>query len=159
MARYKTYFSLLGSGKQSKVYSLPKKRVLKVWRWLYTYSSLWKTVIPRVFSRGRGYMIAERVKTYSESNFRERKILRTVESDFQREAKYIYSHTPWYRRFFWIYKVSKKHVTPIFEKWGWSSLLRFPVSNFHFGDVKLRNLGIRRGKPVILDEWVIKYKR
>lgn len=150
---------LLGSGRQSKVYALWKKRVLKVGRWLHTYRSLWQSVLPRVFFRGRGYMVEERVKTYQEANFRERKILRSVESDFQREAKYISSRTPWYKKLIWSYKVNKKHATPIFQKWGWSSLLRFPLSNFHFGDIKRRNIGIRRGKPVILDEWVIKYKK
>jgi hypothetical protein len=127
--------ALIGSGRQSKVYALSKKRVLKVGKGLGTYRNLWQSVLPRVFSRGRGYMVEERVKTYQEANFKERKILRIVESDFQRENAYIrkeWKKQPWYKRIFRSPKVYKKHAQPVLKKWGWGALSQYSLSNFHW---------------------------
>lgn len=151
---------LLWYWRQSKVYALSKRRVLKVGRGVTSYPSLSKRgILPRVYKRGRWYMIEERVKTYWEMSFAERKLIRRVESDFSREVSYIRKNTPWYKRIFWVYNVNRKHARPLFEKWWWGALLGFKLSNFHFWDVKRRNLGIRRGKPVLIDEGVVKYKK
>ena len=133
--------SLLGSGRQSKVYTFGFSRIMKLGKWLHTYSSLWGSVLPRIFSRGRGYMITERVKTYNESKPRVKNTKNSMVSSFFLDSSN-----------------SKSHSAPLFQKWGWQSLLRFPLANLHWRDIRRANLGIRRGKPVILDEWVIKYK-
>jgi hypothetical protein len=55
--------------------------------------------------------------------------------------------------------VYKKHAQPVLKKWGWGALSQYSLSNFHWWDVKRRNLWIRKGKPILIDEWVIKYKK
>lgn len=158
----KSYYSSrkkkIWSWKQSSVYSYSKNKVIKFGDKLRTYRNLWGSVLPRVFWRWKWYMIAERVKTYQQGTFKERKLIRTVENDFFRQSSYIKKHTPWYKRIFNRYKVSRKQVSPLFQKWGWGSLLKYNVSKFHYWDVKRRNIWLRRWKPIILDEWVIRYK-
>lgn len=143
-------------GNSSKVYSYSRYKVKKYSKKPLYYPSLFSSILPRVYKRTRDYSIVQKVKRYQDSNFRERKLLRTIENDFFRETQYIKSHTPWYKKIFNSYNVSKKHASPIFKKWGWGKLLSRPLSKFHFWDMKRRNLGIRRGKPVILDEGIIK---
>lgn len=151
----------LWSGKQSRVYSYWKNKVIKYGKRFRSYSSLSWTVLPKVYKKTRDYMITERVKRYQDMTFFERKKIRVLENEFSRERRYLQNKDKrsWWKKFLNpTPRIYKSHSRPLFQKYGWSKLLRFPLWNIHWRDIRRDNLGMRRWKPVILDEWIIRYK-
>lgn len=124
-------------------------KISKTARWLeqtaqwtdYLLQDAW--IVPKVFESWRNYVITERLRPFKELNISEKKIL----NDFIKDMDDL---KPWFREFPDMWKIHER-----LEKYGWEDLANYDMQTFWWNDIKKRNLSIKNGRPVLIDEWTI----
>lgn len=107
-------------------------------------------ILPGIEEIGRNYVVMERVKTYQEATPEERKML----SKFAEEVGGAGES----------YRMAKGGETLVKKEealmdalgnWGWDALTNYDMRSIGWGDIRKANLGVKDGKPVLLDEGTI----
>lgn len=103
-------------------------------------------IIPGLQEIGRNYVVMERVKTYQEATPEERKMLSKFAEEVGGAGQ--------------AYRMNKSNqneerLLEALEKWGWDALSNYNIRAIGWGDIRKANLGVKDGKPILLDEGTI----
>jgi len=142
------------SGSDRDVYQLPDWNILKVAktaRWLWQNNSAdyllqQAGIIPNVIESGKNYNVFEKVTTFKNATKWEKDLIKWLIDDIsivEREIDSRGNVKDWDK------------VQNLLEKHWWEDLMSYDLWSFWFGDVRATNMGIKNGKPILLDEGTV----
>lgn len=103
-------------------------------------------IIPQIEEIGRNYVVMERVKTYQEATPEERKILAKFAEEVGGAGQAYRIHKS---------NANEERLLEALSNWGWDALSNYDIRSVGWGDIRKANLGVKDGKPILLDEGTI----
>lgn len=156
--------SELGKGSDRTVFDLGSGKVLKVSqssRGLAQnaqadYYLAEEGILPMIYERGNNYVVMEKIKTYKEATKEEQKTIRDFVAKVEKAGNdYIQALIqPYGRDSNRIYQLEDK-LRSVLDEEGWGELANYDLAKFGWGDIANRNMGIKDGKVILLDEGTV----